>query len=132
MKIVAIILIFIGYGMFTAMYNQGSDTAAADFPQFNGPNITFQSLPPNCSNIIDCTSYIGKVIVNIVLGVIYLVLLVVAVLLLIVQIVALIATSAFHGIDGASPWLNALIISFFGLSVSIAIYRAIRKGDASA
>lgn len=132
MKLLFLIFLFLSYGIFVTLYNSGESPTAPDFPQFNAPNITFQDLPAHCSGIIDCTAYIGNVLINIVLGIIFFVLLIVAMLVFIVALVALFAASGFNGIEGAPDWFNALVLGVLGAAFGIMIYRSLRKGDTSA
>lgn len=119
------------YGVFVAVYE--SDTsAAATFPTFNPPSIAFEEIPDGCGGFFDCTEFVGKVIVNIVLGVVYFVLLIVALLVFIVAFLAIVASSAFTGIDGMPAWGNAIILGIFGAALAVIIFKMTRKGDSSA
>jgi di/tricarboxylate transporter len=129
MKLLGIFFIFLAYGVFVAMYNTGESESAPDFPVFDAPEANFVDIPDDCSGFFDCTEYVGNVLKNIVLGVIYVVLLIVALLVFIIAFLALVAESAFSGIEGMPGWANALIVGVLGAAIAIIAYRAFRQGD---
>lgn len=128
MNLLQIFFIFLVYGLFGAMYNNETSVENT-FPTFQAPPVEFATLPTGCGGFFDCTEYVGKVLVNIVLGVVYFVLLVVEILRVLVAIIILIATNAFTGIEGTPAWLNPIILGTFGVAISIIAFKAVRSGD---
>lgn len=129
MNLVAIAVSFLAYSLFVAMYNQDTSEDAPEFPTFDPPGVDFQNIPNDCSGLFDCTEFVGKVLVNIVLGVVYVVLLLVEIIRLLVEITTLILLSAFSGIEGVPAWFNTLIVGAFAVMTVVVIYKSVRKGD---
>lgn len=128
MKLGALLFTFLTYGLFLAVYT-GGDGNLEEFPTFDPPGIEFRTVPSSCSGFLDCTEYVGDIIVNFVLGVVYVVLLLVEIVRLLVELLILAVINAFAGLNGAPIWLNVGIISFFGIGFALAIYRAVRSGE---
>lgn len=124
-----VLVAFVAYGLFVAMYNGGDGGAASTFPTFNAPTVSFQTIPSGCSGFFDCTEYVGKVLTNIVIGVVYAIQLIVEIVRVFVAMILLITTSAFSGVAGTPAWINVILLSVFGGSVVVIIYKSIRKGD---
>lgn len=131
MKILAIALIYLSYGMFVAMYN-GEQTDEQIFPTFASPAVEFEEIPSGCGGFGDCLEYIGRVITNIVLAVVFVVLFLAALIVFFAELLVIIGANAFEGVEGAPQEFNILVLAFFGLALGIAIFRAFRKGDTAA
>jgi hypothetical protein len=129
MNLVAIAITFLAYSLFVAMYNQSTSEDAPDFPTFSPPSVDFENVPSSCDGFLDCTEFIGKVIINIVLGVVYVVLLIVEIIRLLVEIATLILVSSFAGIEGVPTWFNTLVVGCFAVMTIVVIYKSVRKGD---
>jgi hypothetical protein len=131
LNLLSLFVTFLGYGLILAVYN-GTGTTAQVFPTFDAPNVSFENIPSGCSGLTDCTEYVGKVIVNIALSVVYIVLLVVELVSFMVALFILITTNAFEGIEGVPAWFNALLLGIMGAATAIVIYKSIRSGETDA
>lgn len=114
------------------MYNASQLGTTPTFPTFLAPSIDFQDVPDSCGGFTDCIEFVGKIIVNLVLGVVFLILIVVSMLIFLVALIAILSASAVTGIEGAPDWFNIIIVVIFGSIVGIIIYRSLRKGDTAA
>src|SRR5688572_8759704 len=84
----AIVLTFLFYGMFVTLYESGT-VDESTFPTFSAPSIVFEDIPPSCGGFTDCIEYVGKILVNFVLGIIFVVLLIVSVIVLLVALLVI-------------------------------------------
>lgn len=128
MNLAAIVATFLFYGMFITLYESGT-VDESTFPTFDAPGIEFETIPDSCSGFTDCIEYVGNILVNFVLGIIFVVLLIVAIIVLLVELLIVASTNAFTGAEGLPIWLNAGITAIFGIALAVVIYRMVRKGD---
>ncbi len=131
MNLMGILFAFIGYGLFAAMYN-GETSTEPVFPTFTPPGIEFFDVPENCSGFTDCIEFVGEILTNFVLGIVYVVLLLVELVRFIVALMVVVLSNAFGGVESAPPWVNVMIVGMFTAATAIIIYKAARKGDTSA
>lgn len=129
MNLAALIFTFLVYGLFLSVYTGGTGGEESEFPTFDPPETNFRTVPNGCGGFLDCTEYLADIVVNFVLGVVYIVLLIVEIIRLFIEMLILAITNAFTGLDGAPVWLNIAVLAFFSIGFSLGIYRAIRKGD---
>jgi len=131
MNLMVIFTTFLLYGLFVAAFNGETSTENA-FPSFQEPSVDFYPIPDSCGGFADCIEYVGRIITNFVLGVVYVVLLLVEIIRVLVALIVLVVTSAFTGVDGAPTWFNNSVVGMFGVSTILIIYKSIRSGSTDA
>lgn len=129
MKIMYIIFVFLVYSVLTIMViNDNADRPVITFPTIDIPSFEFRDLSGGCGGFVDCIEYVGAVLFNIGLGIIFLVLFIVNLFVFLFALIALLLKVAFTGINGAPWWFNTIIVTLFLGSISIIVYRLTRSG----
>lgn len=131
-KLGYILYVFLAFGLFELLYF-GAGGAAASFtiPTLEIPDFEFVDLSTGCGGFVDCIEYVGAVIYNIGLGIIFLVLFLIRLFVYVIEIVVLITDLMFTGFEGAPAIINVLITTPFYMSVALIVYRLLRKGDST-
>lgn len=130
MKIVALLFIFLSYSVVKAMaLEEINDTPAFTFPTFELPSLDFIDLSGGCGSFTDCIEYVGAVIYNFSLGIIFLILLIIELIVYVLELVALLVAIQFTGFDGAPQWVNTILTTPFLAAVGFIIFKLIRKGS---
>lgn len=133
MKVVAIIFIFLAFTLAKVLVvNETDGQPEIIFPTLETPDFEFIDLSGGCSGFTDCIEYVGAVIYNIGLGLIFIVLFIVNLMVYIFQLFAVLLSVTFTGIEGAPFWVNLLLTVPFLASIAFIIYKLIRKGSSSA
>lgn len=133
MKIVTIIFIYAAYAFGKLLIiNSTTPLTPVELPVLVTPDFEFRDLSAGCGGFVDCIEYVGAVLYNIGLGIIYLVLLLVALTVYIIQFIAVLVAVSFVGFGGDAPaWLNALAILPFAAALGLIIYKLIRRGSSN-
>jgi hypothetical protein len=131
MKFVALLFVLLAYATTKAMIINDLNTAEVEFPVLTIPTFEFIDLSLGCAGFFDCTEYVGAVLYNMVLGIIFLVLLIVELLVYIVAMFATIFSLAFTGIEGAPEYINLLITVPMLAMLGMIIYKLIRAGSSN-
>lgn len=103
-------------------------------PTFEAPDVDFEEYPGpgECDGFFDAIgcglSYIGKTVINLVLGVVYVVEIIINAAVFVASWVVLLNSLS---IDGMPWWLTVFVSMFFVVPLSIILYRMIRSGDSS-
>lgn len=133
MKIVAVIFIFLAFSLAKILVlNEASETPVINFPTLDPPSFDPIDLSAGCSGFVDCTEYVGAVIYNLALGIIFLILFIIDLVLYIIQLFNLLLAVSFDGIEGAPFWINALFSIPFLAMIAFILYRLIRSGESAA
>lgn len=133
MNIVTIIFILLSFTIVKGLIQE--DAAGAPeflFPTLDVPDFEFQDLSAGCGGFTDCIEFVGYVIYNIGLGIIFLVLLLINLVVYIFDILTLIIEINFTGIEGAPTFINAILALPFAASIAIIIFKLVRKGSSDA
>lgn len=128
MRITFLVLLFLGFGIFTAMVTAETNPNALAFPELELRSFEFGELG-ECDGIVDCTAFIGRAIANVGKALIAVVSNILILMFFIVQVVAIVSINSVTGFAGAPPWFNAIIATIFGVTIGIGAYRMIRVGD---
>lgn len=131
MKIIAVIFIFLSFTIFKAMVLETTQPDSFDIPTLDFPDLEFNELPDGCGGFTDCIEYVGNIIVNLVLGVVYVVLLLFNLVVFIAALFVLVGEVTITGIEDAPAWVNLIIFTPYLGIVGIILFKLIRKGDAS-
>lgn len=130
MKIVFIIFVFLAFTLAKILViNESTESPSIIFPTFDAPALDFIDLSAGCGGFVDCLEYIGAVIYNIGLGLIFLVLFIIELVGYIFELFALLINVTFTGVDGAPFWINALMTTPFLAAIAFILYKLIRKGS---
>lgn len=129
MSILQILFIIVSFAVVKGLIINEANSTAFELPTFTPPSITFQDVPDSCGGFTDCIEYIGDLLTNVVLGVIYLILFIVELVRYIGLLTIFIAQNAFQGVDGAPDWLNLLMSTPLIAGTAIIIYKLARSGE---
>jgi hypothetical protein len=133
MRLIAILFILVTWTIVKGMILEDtSGTPVLVFPTFDTPDFEFIDLSGGCGGFTDCIEYVGAVIYNIGLGLIFLILFLVELLSYIFELLVLIFTIQFTGISGAPGWLNIILALPIVGALAIIVYTMARKGNTSA
>lgn len=129
MKLLTIIFIFVSWTVVKgAIQSDLAGTPIVTFPVFETPTFEFIDLSGGCGGFTDCLEYIGAVIYNIGLGLIFLVLFLVELIQYIIAFFQLVIQIQFTGIPGAPYIVNVLLTTPFLAAIALIIYNATRRG----
>lgn len=133
MKLIAILFILVAWTIVKGMIlEDASGTPVLVFPTFDTPEFTFIDLSGGCGGFTDCIEYVGAVVYNIGLGLIFLVLFLIELIAYVFELFALIVTVQFTGIPGAPSWVSVLMGLPLIAGIAIIIFKMARKGDTNA
>lgn len=109
------------------------DTAEnVSFPMFN-PNTAFApSFPSSCSGFIDCTEFVGKVIIGIVQSIVWITLLIVEIIDYLIDLMVLLITVSFAPLEGTHWFVNLVLTAIPAAILAFLIFSMVRKGDTDA
>lgn len=129
-NVLAIVFIFLAFTLFKILFiNELGNEPEIIFPTLETPAFNFIDLSDGCGGFTDCIEYVGAVIYNIGLGLIFLVLFIVSLIVYIFELFAIIIEANFTGIEGA-PWYFNLLLTFpFGFAISVILYKMVRRGS---
>jgi hypothetical protein len=130
-SLLVMVFVSFAFALFVSMYDVSTNPTAVSFPTFTAPTVSFGAIPTDCS-LLGCVAYVGQVIVNIVIGIVFVVLLLVALVVYIVSLFVFIGTHAFTGVRGAPNVINALLTLPSVFTIGMVLYKLIRKGEDSA
>lgn len=129
MRLGTMVLLFLSYSIFVSMVAAETNPDAVNFPELQLKEFEFGELT-DCDGIVGCTKFIGEAVAIGARGIVAIVTNVLILMFFVVQVVALVTAISVTGFNGAPPWFNAIIATVFGVSIGLAVYRMIRKGDA--
>ncbi|MHB1059786.1 MAG: hypothetical protein ACYC0F_18075 [Rhodanobacter sp.] len=129
MKIVTILFVFVAYGLIAAaIVNEGAQNPVFVFPTLDVPEFEFIDVTQGCGGVFECIGYIGDIIYNFVVGVIFVILFLANLLIYVAELFILIFTVAFEGAEGAPTEVNILLRLPFVAGIAFIIYKLIRSG----
>lgn len=131
MKLINVVFVFLAFTIFKSMVLAETQPDAITFPSMDFPDLEFETIPDGCSGFTDCIEYVGKVIVNLVLGIVYVVLLLFNLIAFIAALFVTVGEVTVTGIDNAPWWVNLIVFTPYLGIVGVILYKMIRKGDAS-
>lgn len=115
-----------------AMMLNADDPDSVEFPTFDSPDVEFETLPSSCGGFTDCIEFVGLIIVNLVLAVVFIILFLIALIAFVIEFVALLATVGFEPLDGAPAFVNVLLAVPTAAGIAIILFKMLRKGDTNA
>lgn len=130
MKFLTIFFIFIAFTLAKILILNEGNTEPIVFPSFDAPDFDFIDLSGGCGGFTDCIEYVGAVLYNIGLTIIFLVLFIVELVTYVFELFALLLQVTFTGIDGAPFWINILLATPFAAAVALIIFRMSGGGEA--
>lgn len=130
MKTVQLVFILLGYLVFQILFvGSGGAEDPIIFPTFDVPDFEFIDLSSGCGGFTDCIEYVGAVIYNIGLGIIFLILFLIELITFVFDLFALIVEINFTGFNGAPWWVNLMFTVPLGAIIALLIYRMARSGE---
>lgn len=132
MKLIAIIFTLFAFALAKSMILNTAEPGALEFPTLDFPDANFDALPTGCGGFTDCIEYVGTVLVNLVLGIVFVVEVIFALILFVIEVFVLLATVGFTGVEGAPTWINALLVLPFVVGIGLVFYRLVRSGASEA
>lgn len=132
LDLLVILFVLIAWSGVKAMMLNAEEPDAVIFPTFDVPDLDFETIPNGCGGFTDCIEYVGNIIVNFVLGVVFVVLVLFELIGFIIEFVAILVTVGFEPLEGAPALVNVLLAVPTAAGIAIIIYKAIRKGDTDA
>lgn len=132
MKIGFILFVFLAYAMAKVLIlNESQGQPAIDFPTLDIPSFDFVDLSGGCGGFVDCIEYVGAVLLNMTLGIIFIVLLLINLIVYVFEVIGKILSLTFEGIEGAPFWVNALVVTPFLAALGVVIFKLIRSGESN-
>lgn len=129
MKITQLVVLIVSYVLVSALIvNSTSGAEPVEIPTLDVPEFDFINVTAGCGGFVDCIEYVGAVIYNIGLTIVAIIQLAFAFVGFIFAISVLIITYGVEGVAGAPAAVNVVIGGYLGITIALAIYRAIRSG----
>lgn len=133
MNLVFIVFVLVAFSTVKLLIIDNVEGAPAlTFPSFDAPTFEPIDVSGGCSGFIDCTEYLGAVVFNIGLGIVFVVEFVIELTAFLFALFAVIIALQFAGIEGAPLWLNTLLVTPFVLAVSVILFKLVRSGASNA
>lgn len=126
MKLFALITIGLLYSVFKFVLLVESNVFEPELPEFQSPDLAFNDLSGGCSGIVDCTKYVGDVLYDIALSVVFLVRVIFESIQFGFGLVKLALVLHFAGFEGMPSWLNVTITGLLTIATLIAGFNFIR------
>lgn len=132
LDLMVILFVLIAWAGVKAMMLNADEPDSVVFPTFTAPDLDFREIPESCGGFTDCIEYVGNIIVNFVLGIVFVILVVFGLIAFILEFVALLVTVGFEPLDGAPSFVNVLLAIPTAAGIAIIAFKALRKGDTEA
>jgi hypothetical protein len=130
MKILAIFFVLISFNLFKIVYNDSTDSGPViEYPTLNLPEFNPIDVSGGCGGFVDCIEYVGAVLYNLALGIIFVVEFLIRIFVYIFQLIILVVQQTFTGIEGAPLVINVLITLPYAAGIGFIIYKLVRSGE---
>lgn len=128
MKVLQIAFILLAFSTAKILVITEGGEAEITFPTFTAPDFQFIDLSGGCGGFTDCIEYVGAVLYNIGLGIIFLVVLLANLITYIFEIIVLLIEIQFLGVEGAPWWINTLMSFPLLAGMGFIIFKLVRSG----
>lgn len=133
MKLLAILFILVAWTVVKGLIvEDASGVPVLTFPTFETPSFAFQDLSGGCGSFTDCIEFVGYVLYNIGLGIIFLVLFFIELITYVFELFALIFQIQFTGVEGAPDYVNVLLALPFIAGIALIVFKMARSGETEA
>lgn len=131
MKLIPLLTFLLAFTVLKGMIlEEAAGAPVFTFPTLDVPDFDFIDLSGGCGSFTDCIEYVGAVIQNVALGIIFLILLIINLLVYIFEVITLIVSINFSGFEGAPWYVNAILSTPIVGSLALIVFLVVRSGRA--
>lgn len=132
LKLLEITFVFLAFSIVKALFLAQVTEFTVEFPTLDVPEFDFVETGGGCGGFSECLEFIGFVLRNIAIAVIDTVELLFSLTVFFFEFVAVVTDVLFTRIDGVPFYIDLVLFGGYTAALAIALYRAIKSGDAEA